>query len=321
MDFELSTDQEALVEAVTSFCEGRMPVETIRELAEEGGVRRTLWKELAELGIFSLAVPEADGGVGLGWSDATLVAEALGRHLVPGPVVDTMNAAGLIDGALSGDVIVTMIERPAGPGAMIEYLDVSDTVLVLDPDGVWAMAPAACAGTPMGFPLDPLTPVTAVAELPQGEKIGGANLAQELRRRGVVLTAAMQLGLAAGATDLAVSYAKDRQQFGKPIGQFQAVKHLCADMTTKVELARAGVYNAGVCLDQPDVGDPDVAASVAAIVAADAGDFCGKNGIQVHGGMGYTWEVDAHLYLKRSWVLDHAFGSGDEHAEFLASRL
>jgi len=321
MDFELSTDQEALVEAISAFCTGRMPVDTVRELAEEGGIRRELWKELADMGVFSLAVPEADGGVGLGWSDATLVAEALGRHLIPGPVVDTMNVAGLVEGALTGDTVVTMIERPTSGAAMVEYLEVSDVVVVLDEDGVWSMPAMDCVGMTMSFPLDPLTPVSSVPSLPKGEHLGDVTLAQQLRRRGVVLTAALQLGLAAGATDLAVEYAKDRHQFGKPIGQFQAVKHLCADMTTKVELARAGVYNAGVCLDQPEVGDAGEAAAVAAIVAADAGDFCGKNGIQVHGGMGYTWEVDAHLYLKRSWVLDHAYGSADEHAEFLASRL
>ena len=321
MDFERSADQDALVEAISSFCAGRMPVSTVRELAGVGGVRRSLWKELAEMGVFSLAVPEADGGVGLGWSDATLVAEVLGRHLIPGPVVDTMNAAGLVDGALSGEAVVTMIERPSAGVAIIEYLDASDVVVVFDEVGVWSVPAGDCVGTPMRFPLDPLTPVSSVATLAQGVQLGDAELARVLRRRGVVLTSALQLGLAAGATDLAVEYAKDRHQFGKPIGQFQAVKHLCADMTTKVELARAGVYNAGVCLDHPEVDDPDEAAAVAAIVAADAGDFCGKNGIQVHGGMGYTWEVDAHLYLKRSWVLDHAYGSADEHAEFLASRL
>ena len=102
---------------------------------------------------------------------------------------------------------------------------------------------------------------------------------------GSVLTAALQLGLAAGATELAVAYASEREQFGKVIGQFQAVKHLCADMISRVEVARAAVYFAAVALDDPTVGDAAHAASVARIVAGDAASANGRDGIQVHGGI------------------------------------
>jgi alkylation response protein AidB-like acyl-CoA dehydrogenase len=136
--------------------------------------------------------------------------------------------------------------------------------------------------------------------------------------RGAVLTSAVQLGLAEGALELATAYAKERQQFGKVIGSFQAIKHLCADMVARVEVCRAAVYMAGVCLDDPEVGDPARAASVARVLANAASSDNGRDCVQVHGGMGYTWEVDAHLFVKRAWVLATAYGSSDEHADRLA---
>jgi alkylation response protein AidB-like acyl-CoA dehydrogenase len=157
-----------------------------------------------------------------------------------------------------------------------------------------------------------------VAELPRGEQVADAATAAAWRTRGATLTSALQLGVAEGACELATAYAKERRQFGKPIGQFQAIKHLCADMVSRVEVCRAAVYMAGVCLDAPDVGDPGRAASVARILADRASSENGKDCVQVHGGMGYTWEVDAHLFVKRAWALATAFGSSDEHAESLA---
>jgi len=127
------------------------------------------------------------------------------------------------------------------------------------------------------------------------------------------------LGVATGACELATEYAKGRMQFGKPIGQFQAVKHMCADMVTRNEVCRAAVYWAGCALDDAEVGDPSRAASVARIQADVASSENGKDCVQVHGGMGYTWEVDAHLFLKRGWVLATQFGSADEHAERMAT--
>jgi alkylation response protein AidB-like acyl-CoA dehydrogenase len=134
-----------------------------------------------------------------------------------------------------------------------------------------------------------------------------------------VLTSALQLGLATGACDLAAAYAKERRQFEKPIGQFQAVKHLCADMVSRVEVCRAIVYFAGVCLDDPDVGDVERAAAAARVLAVIASGDNARDCIQVHGGMGYTWEVDAHLFAKRAYVLATAFGTVEEHEERLAA--
>jgi alkylation response protein AidB-like acyl-CoA dehydrogenase len=167
-------------------------------------------------------------------------------------------------------------------------------------------------------PLDPLTPVSLVESLPQGERLGDAD---DVRVQGTILSAALAVGSAQAVTDLAVAYAKEREQFGRPIGSFQAVKHILADMAVRASVAQSAVYAAGVTYDDPSVGDPARAASAAKVTAGHAAVANGKGAIQVHGGMGFTWEVDAHLHLKRSWLLDTQFGSVDEHSERLATLL
>ncbi len=169
--------------------------------------------------------------------------------------------------------------------------------------------------------MDPLTPVWSVAELPPGEPVAGADVAAWWRRDGAVLTAALQVGMAQWACDLAVEYAQGRVQFGRPIGGFQAVKHLCADMAVRAEVARIAVQAAAVTVDQPDVGDASVAAAGAKLLADEAAVTNGRSCIQVHGGMGFTWEVPAHLAYKRARVLATAFGTDDALAEELAASL
>ena len=169
--------------------------------------------------------------------------------------------------------------------------------------------------------MDPLTPVWSVPRLPPGTPVGGPDLSAWWRRDGAVLTAALQVGSAAWTTDLAVEYAKHRQQFGRPIGGFQAVKHLCADMAVRAELARCAVQAAAVTVDQPDVGDPEVAAAGAKLLADEAAMTNGRSCIQVHGGMGFTWEIPAHLAYKRARVLATQFGTDDQLAESLGESL
>ena len=341
MDFELSDDQVALCDGIRDLCQGRFDIDTVRGLADCGGVDRQLWGELADTGVFSLVVPEEDGGVGLGWAEAGLVFEQLGRALVPGPLVGTLLAAGVVD-----DAVVGLIERTDGP-ALVEYPDVLDALLVLDGDGVWRVDAAELSVEPAQS-VDPLTPVGRVAELPQGEQV--AEMTYGWANRAVFLCSALQVGLATGARELAVAYAQERQQFGKPIGQFQAIKHKCADMYSREEVARAALYYAGCVMDATmgpglpsspgdylffhgctnfkgdTLGDEEQqdmvrAISGARILAAEAADHNGKDCVQIHGGMGFTWEIDAHLYLKRAWALTPCFGSLDRHAERIAAMV
>jgi alkylation response protein AidB-like acyl-CoA dehydrogenase len=118
--------------------------------------------------------------------------------------------------------------------------------------------------------------------------------------------------------ELATEYAKKREQFDRPIGSFQAIKHILADCFTRQEVARAATYAAGATLDDPEVGDVERAVCSAKLMAGDAAMKNARACVQVHGGMGYTWEIPAHYYLKRTWVLENAFGGVDEHAERVA---
>ena len=369
MDFELSEDQVALQEAMRAFGESRCSSEALHELAEAGGPTRQLWQELAEMGVFGLCVPEEQGGAGLGWVEAMVVFEELGRSLVPGPLAATFLAAQHLPEAARGEAVVTMLDAKALP-VMVEHPDFADTLAVIDGETVriarWSAesagngqknlaeknssGPARSEDTDSNEhenadPLDPLTPVVRLDEAVFGELLeratqidgivetAGATDAESSgegkatspaalwRMRGAALVAAQQLGIAAGATASAVTYAQERKQFDKPIGQFQAVKHLCSDMLTSVEVARAAVYFAGALLDDPSFGDAERAVSVARLMASEAANLCGRNCVQIHGGMGYTWEMDAHLYLKRAWVLDMTLASPEEHAEIVAGSL
>jgi alkylation response protein AidB-like acyl-CoA dehydrogenase len=323
MDFELTDDQVALQEGVRNFCEGRFPSDAVRALEESGGVDRARWRELADMGVFSLRLAEAEGGVGLGWADAVLAFEELGRAIVPGPLVWTHLAAGLVDGAATGDVVVGGLDRTARADdfPVLEHPDAVDVVLLLDDAGVSVVKTGELTLRPVDTPLDPLTPIAFVDDSPPGELLIDVAGAAALRLQGAALAAALLLGVSETATDSAVAYSKERVQFDRPIGTFQALKHLMADMLVRTEIARSAVYAAGVTLDDPLVGDVERAVGAAKVTAADAACGNAKTSIQVHGGMGYTWEVDAHLHYKRALVLEPAFGAREEWSERIADLL
>ncbi|MFY9588252.1 MAG: acyl-CoA dehydrogenase family protein [Actinomycetota bacterium] len=320
MNFDLNDEERALQQGVRDVCKRLFPMERVRALENEpGGLDRKLWRELGDAGVFAIRLPEPDG-VGLGMTQAVLVFEELGRAIVPGPLVSTHLAAGLIDGAATGEVIVGMTERSRSP-RVVGHLTATDTVAVVDTDGISQVDPAGITATPIDRPLDPLTPMHLVEDLPDGERIAGADVAQRWRLEGATLISAMEVGVAAACVDQAVAYAKERKQFGRVIGSFQAVKHICADMLVRAELARAAVHAAGVMLDDPSTGNAERAVAGARLLAAETAIANGKANIQVHGGMGYTWEVDAHLFLKRAVVLATRFGRASEWAETIARTL
>jgi alkylation response protein AidB-like acyl-CoA dehydrogenase len=308
VDFELSADQVALRDGIRSLCEGRFPIKRVRD-----GFDRSVHAELADAGVFSLRTD------GFDVADAAVVFEELGRAVVPGPLVWLYLAHGLVEG-IAGGLEVAGREPPW----MIEHLDVLDTLLVVrDDDGVVEAVPAGkiTGAVPVTRPLDPLTPVHRVERLPTGDPVGDSDLLARWRLEGAVVTAAFLIGVAEACTDLSVAYAKERRQFDRPIGSFQAVKHLLADMVVRAEVARASVHAAACTLDDPEIGDVARAVAGAKMLAGEAAITNGKTATQVHGGMGFTWEVDVHLYLKRAWVLDTVLGSVDDHADAVAATL
>ena len=322
MDFRVDEDQEALRDGIRSFCEGRFGLDQLGALATQG-LDRGAWRALAEMGVFQLRLPEAQGGLALGMAEAVLVFAELGRRLVPGPLVWSHLAAELVPGAASGEIVVGGLDRmlPSSEPLLVESLSDLDALLVLRPEGIERFDPRTLRSQPVATPLDPLTPLHVVSELTGGERIASPAVAQRWRLEGAALVAAQLFGIAEATQELATAYAKTREQFGRPIGSFQAIKHILADTFVRQELARAAAYAAGATLDHPEVGDPSRAVSSAKIVTGDAALSNSRACIQVHGGMGYTWEMPCHYYLKRTWVLAGLFGSGEEHSEQLARHV
>ncbi|MFF1721891.1 acyl-CoA dehydrogenase family protein [Streptomyces sviceus] len=259
-----------------------------RRFDHSSGLDRGLWRELGAAGFFSLRVPEADGGVGLGLPEAVLAFEEAGRALLTGPLVATHLAAGVVDGAAEGEVVVADVD----PGGLVEWLEEAD---VVRGDATGAVALRS---------VDPLTPL---------HRAPGAH-ARAADPVAVLLTAAEQLGTATRVCELAVQHARAREQFGQPIGAFQAVKHLCAQMLVRAETARAAVYAAAVTADPVDI-------AAARLLADEAAERGARDCVQVHGGMGFTWECEVQLHLKRAWVRARRGGGGAESEESLAVDL
>lgn len=355
MDFQLSEDQLALQQGIRSFCEDRYRFERIAELAREPALRDD-WQALAGMGVFGLRLPEREGGVGLGMAEAAVVFAELGRCLAPGPILWSHLLAALIPGAAIGETLVGGLDCAPGSAefsvggggesgapvegggaewsgrgnakagnaapVLVENGAELDALAVLRDDGVHRIdGPALAAGSAVGTPLDPLTPLLHLPALPQGKRIADADAAAKLRLEGAVLVAALQLGIAESTLELAVAHAKTREQFGRPIASFQAIKHFCADMFTRQELARAAVYAAAATLDDPEIGDPTRAAAAARIVAGEAAMKNARQCIQIHGGMGYTWEMPPHYHLKRALVLEQTLTPTDTHCETMAASL
>jgi alkylation response protein AidB-like acyl-CoA dehydrogenase len=337
MDFRVGEDQRELAEGIRAMVAGRLPLEHLRAL--EGDARAISdddWAALGETGVFSLTLPEPVG-TGLTMAEAVVVFEELGRALVPGPLVGTFLAAraGLVEGAAGGRARVGVHCTGPGPGpVLVEHLGSLDALLVFAASGggtAQLLAPAPTAGaTRMDAPLDPLTPLWRLESLPPGAPVADDD--GSFFRDGALLTAALQVGHAAEAVDLAVAYAKERQQFGTPIGTFQAVKHMCADMLVRAEVARAALHASACLADQPDVVDAEAAATGctpgqlvdratggAKLLADEAAIGNARSAIQVHGGMGFTWEVPLHLHLKRARVRATTFGTPAERAGGLAT--
>ncbi|MFD5388329.1 acyl-CoA dehydrogenase family protein [Streptomyces sp. NPDC127074] len=324
MDFQLTDDQRALRAGMRELLERRFPRARLRAVVDGDGERgaeldRALWRKLGAAGLFALRVPESAGGVGLGLPEAVLAFEEAGRALLPGPLVATELAAGLsgalaaegavpgsseaglsglVAGAVQGETVVTALDE-GGVRTPVEHLACADAVLALGPTAVGLIpaAEVARAAEPIRS-VDPATPLHRTAQNRARQDQAGpsrSGIAARLRREAALLTAAQQLGSASRTVELAVDHAKRRTQFGRPIGAFQAVQHLCAQMLVRAESSRSVVYAAAVTEDPGDIAAAKLLADEAAVRNA-------RDCLQVHGGMGFTWEADVHLHLKRAWV-------------------
>lgn len=344
MDFQLTADQEALRSGMRELLAGRYDRARMRRAVDDPAhppLDRELWRDLGAAGFFALRLPEADGGVGLGLPEAVLVFEEAGRALVPGPLVACALLAGVLDGAATGERIVGLADARSGP-AWWEHPAECDELIVLEGAGgdpvegggqayrvAVADALRAARSAPPGparacaapFPgrfasVDPLTPLARLGALPRTalRPLDAPLDTVRLCREAALLTAAQQLGSAARTVEMAVAHARAREQFGAPIGAFQAVKHRCAQMLVRSEIARSAVYAASVTERTQEVISAKLLADEAALRNA-------RDCVHVHGGMGFTWEADVHLHLKRAWFRAECWGRAREAEEWLARDL
>jgi alkylation response protein AidB-like acyl-CoA dehydrogenase len=310
------------------------------------------WSLLAEIGVVGLTVPEEHGGLGLGLLDLVLLLEEAGRVALPEPLLETTALlAPLVAGPLlagssadtaaeqhgtllaaiaAGSVAACVAEPPSRSRPVAGA--VGADVFVLFTDGGQAGPQIHLVGqdrlevTPSPS-LDPTRRRGIIDWTPTGETLVASGTAAQVATqatidRAAVATAAELLGLCDRMIGMTAEYAKARHQFGKPIGSFQAVKHLLANAAVKLEFARPLVYAAAWHLDRGDAGDhASRIASTAKAYASDAASEAARVALQVHGAIGYTWECDVHLFLKRTWALAEAWGSAAEHRQRVLASL
>jgi alkylation response protein AidB-like acyl-CoA dehydrogenase len=326
MDFDLSDDQIALRDGARELLDGRASPERVRaHTGTDTGYDRALWAAMAEQGWLGIEVPEDQGGVGLGTVEVAVLGEELGRHAAPAPFVPTVLAIDAFREAGDGEWVERLIGGDAlacvawDAAAPVPYAPSADVAVVLTGDGVYAME---MPERPRRQPAMDLTRELGWLAFDAGRarRLGGVEARDRLLDRGATFTAADLLGSASRALDMAVEHAKDRVQFDRPIGSFQAVKHRCADMLVDVEGMRSTVYWAAWCIGAGD-DEAHVAASTAKTWCSDASKRVMSSALQVHGGIGFTWEHDLHFFMKRAQLDQLTFGDSAFHRARLTSLL
>jgi len=334
MDFTFTEDQLLFQESVRDFLVKEVTPERIRKSWEnDSGRDAQLWEQLAELGLTGMTVPEAHGGLGMNELDFVLLAQECGYVALPEPLVHTALVAVPALQYLGGELAATWLPRIAAGEAkvvvgllqnqVVEDAHIAD-LLLLQKEGEFFAVTSENVSLTHNESVDPsrklfTIEITGDAELVV-EGVQAADLAKLVLDRGALGSAAQALGLAQRMIDLSVVYTAERQQFGKAIGSFQAVKHHMANVAVRLEYAKAPVHRAAYALAHgQEVASHAV--SHAKLVACEAANLAAKNSVQVHGAMGYTWEVDLHIFMKKAWALANTWGDAGFHKQRIGSRI
>lgn len=343
MQFSFTDEQTLIADSVRRFFLDNATSARTRDAMADQGMDGALWQAFVdELGLAGVLIPEAHRGAGLGMVELAIIAEAAGAQVAALPLLGLVQAsqallAGgsaaqqahwlprLADGrTLAACAETSAIEasgnRLSGSCDFLPHGTVANLFVVAADNGLWLVE----ADAP-GMTVTPLTTMdqtrpfarltltqTPAEPLADGERARAAATAG-----GLVCLAAEALGGAQSCLDRTVSYALDRVQFGRPIGSFQAYKHRLADMMVDIEQARSAVYWAACAIDE-GAAEATLALHAAKAFAADTYFRCAGDMIQLHGGIGFTWEHDAHLFLKRAKAIQHMLGSSDWHREQIA---
>jgi alkylation response protein AidB-like acyl-CoA dehydrogenase len=363
MNFDFSDEQYSFRDSIRGFLARRAAPSGSGIACPWGPREEKLWAGLADLGIFSLLVPERYGGLGLTFVDLSLVLEEFGRALLPPLVMETLVATDVIARFGSDEQKSTMLPRIADgrlklscalseSGAGYDSADMSTAVestpagerlkgaKILVPDAAAAdvLVVAARLGgkrtallllergregaqlreqrtLDLGSAYDEATFTDVVIE--SADILGGArslDAVQRLYDASAVSAALFMTGIAGKVMDISVDYVKQRHQFGRPIGSFQAIKHKCADMAVAIDSSRSAAYYAAWSLASDAPGRPK-AVSIAKSFCGDSARLVCNEGIQLHGGMGFTWDLGLHLYLRRAKVLEYSYGDATYHRQ------
>ncbi|WP_420383456.1 acyl-CoA dehydrogenase family protein [Novosphingobium sp.] len=346
MEFAFTEEQRMIGETVRGFFAEHATSARTRTAMSGTGIDRQLWGAFAgELGLAGIGLPEEYGGVGLGMVELALVAEAAGTHVAALPLLGhVMLTQAIAKGGTeaqksawlpplaSGELIATAAwqadpvvrdGRMSGTFSYLPHGAVADLMLVHGKDGAWIVDLKGAGVTITAHVTMDQTRPLASAELVDAPadalELGDIAIAAALAA-GWICLAAEALGAGQAAIDQTVAYSRERVQFGRPIGSFQAYKHRLADMVVEIEQARSAVWWAACAVDE-NSDEAALALHAAKSFAADTAFLCAGNMIQLHGGIGFTWDHDAHLYFKRARSIQTLLGTGAYHREAVAGMI
>ena len=325
MNFGFDDEQQEIKRTAREFLSARFPPDKVRELAEAESYDDALWEEIRELGWPGIAIPEEHGGQGLGMVELAILSEELGFACAPSPFLSNA-AAGLVlleagsdeqrerwlPGIASGETIGAS-EATQDGGTLVPDAQVASVLLLAEGDGAKVVEADAAD-------IEPLELIDATRRYARVSASGGESLSGDVAPgvdRVMVAVAAELTGIAQRAMEMAVQYAKEREQFGRPIGSYQAVSHQCARMLYDTEEARSLTYYAAWAADAEPETLP-LAASMAKARASDAAWSVAAASLQVHGGIGFTWEHDLQFWLKRARVDGELYGTARQHRDRVA---
>ncbi|MFT4519757.1 MAG: alkylation response protein AidB-like acyl-CoA dehydrogenase [Halioglobus sp.] len=334
MDFTFTEDQLLFQDSVRDFLVNEVTPERIRGTWEsDDGRDSALWSQLAELGLTGMTVPEEHGGLGMSELDFVLLAQECGYVALPEPLVHTALVAVPMLKEIGGELAQQWLPKIATGEAkvivgleqnlLVEDAHVADLLLLQQGGSLFAATPDQITLV-HNESVDPSRKLYAVkigADLQPIKAGADADaLCSAALNRGALGCAAQALGLAQRMIDISVRYTSERQQFGKAIGSFQAVKHHMANVAVKLEYAKAPTHRAAYAIAE----NQDIAAhavSHAKLMACEAANLAAKNSVQVHGAMGYTWEVDLHIFMKKAWALANTWGDAGFHKTRVGERI
>ena len=326
MNFDFTDDQRSIKSTAKEFLAARYKPEKLRELAEAGEYDAAIWDEMRELGWAGIFIDEEFDGQGLGAVELVILMEEMGYALAPSPFFSNA-AAGLLirhagsdeqkrrwlPGIATGEAAGTVGVVANGRAPLVPDAEEAAVIVLVDGDRA-TLVERGAADVERVDTIDSTRRFAAVTA-DGGEALEG-DVQAGLDRIATALAGELT-GLAQRTMEMAVDYSKERKQFERPIGAYQAVSHRCAQMLMEVESARALTYFAAYAADfEPD--ELSLAASSAKAYASDAGWRVSASSLQVHGGIGFTWEHDLHFFLKRAKTDGHLFGTARQHRDRVA---